>query len=68
MEREEQDHGRRMQYVVLSRAHAGLYHEMVSLFAAWPDVAVVVDRRRRPRGAPQRAEERPAPAPAACDA
>jgi hypothetical protein len=53
MERDEEEHARKMQYVVLSRAHAGLYDDMVSLFAAWPDVAVVVDRRRRPRGAPE---------------
>lgn len=68
MERWEPEHSRKTQYVVLSRAHAGLFDEMVSLFTAWPEVAVVVDRRRRPRGAPHGADERPERAPAAYDA
>ena len=41
------------QYMVLCRACAELYAEMSSLLAGWPDVAVVVDRRRvekAPRG------------------
>ena len=41
------------QYMVLSRACAELYAEMSSLLAGWPDLVVVVDRRRvekAPRG------------------
>ena len=41
------------QYMVLCRACAELYAEMSSLLVGWPDVAVVVDRRRvekAPRG------------------
>ena len=41
------------QYIVLCRACAELLAEMSLLFAGWPDVAVVVDRRRvekAPRG------------------
>ena len=41
------------QYMVLCRACAELYEEISSLLADWPDVVVVVDRRRvaeAPRG------------------
>ena len=41
------------QYMVLCRACADLYEEISSLLADWPDVVVVVDRRRvekTPRG------------------
>jgi len=38
-----------VQYVVLSRACANMYDEMVQLFADWPDVVVVVDRRKKRR-------------------
>jgi hypothetical protein len=37
------------QYVVLSRACADLYEEMVALFSDWPGIEVVVDRRHEPR-------------------
>jgi hypothetical protein len=37
------------QYVVLSRASADLYEDMVALFSAWPGIEVVVDRRHTPR-------------------
>lgn len=40
---------RRTQYVVLSRACANLYEEMVALFSDWPGIEVVVDRRHEPR-------------------
>lgn len=39
------------QYVILSRACADLYEEMVALFSDWPGIEVVVDRRREPRSA-----------------
>jgi hypothetical protein len=47
MERRRDEYGERVQYVVLSRAHAGLYNDIVSLFSAWPEihVRVIVDRR-----------------------
>ena len=38
-----------VQYVVLSRACADMYEEMVRLFEDWPDVVVVVDRRKKRR-------------------
>jgi len=38
-----------VQYVVLSRACAYMYDEMVKLFADWPDVVVIVDRRKKRR-------------------
>ncbi len=51
MERHRDEYGERVQYVVLSRSHAGLYHEIVSLFSAWPEarVQVIVDRRHHRR-------------------
>jgi hypothetical protein len=45
--------GHQIQYLVLCRACAELYQEVSSLLADWPDVVVVVDRRRvekAPRG------------------
>ena len=41
------------EYMVLCRASAELYEEIASLLTDWPDVVVVVDRRRvekAPRG------------------
>ncbi len=38
-----------VQYVVLSRVCADMYDEMVKLFSDWPDVVVVVDRRKKRR-------------------
>jgi hypothetical protein len=49
-------HEREVQYVVLSRACANMYDEMVRLFAEWPDVVVVVERRKKRRDVRQHPE------------
>ncbi len=38
--------GQGRHYLVLSRSWADLYDEVAGLFADWPDIRVVVDRRR----------------------
>jgi len=37
-----------VQYIVLTPAYEDLYDEIVTLFAEWPDVMVVIDQHPKP--------------------
>jgi hypothetical protein len=39
-----------MQYIVLTPAYEDLYDEIVTLFAEWPDVMVVIEQNAKTRG------------------
>ncbi len=45
----ERGRGQPMQYIVLTPAYEDLYDEIVTLFAEWPDVMVVIDHHPRAR-------------------